>query len=132
MCKLRISLDYDNCLTQTRIQDLAKKLIARGHEVFILTSRFDAVRRLKFAELHTNEDLYKIAEEVGIKPYRIAFTNQQKKWIWLLETGIKLHIDDDLSVIRDLSHYQLVEGFDCNEADLEEKVFEFIGALENF
>lgn len=132
MCKLRISLDYDNCLSQPRIQDLAKKLIARGHEVFILTSRFDAVRRLKFAELHTNEDLYKIAEEVGIKPYRIAFTNQQKKWIWLLETGIKLHIDDDLTVIRDLSHYQLVEGFDCNEADLEEKVFEFIGALENF
>ena len=129
---MRISIDYDNCLSQPKVQELAKQLIAQGHEIFILTSRFDSIRRLKFPDLASNEDLYHIAEEVGIKPYRIAFTNQQKKWIWLLETGIKLHIDDDLSVIRDLSHYQLVEGFDCNEADLEEKVFEFIGALEDF
>ena len=129
---MRISIDYDNCLSQPKVQELAKQLIAQGHEIFILTSRFDSIRRLKFPDLASNEDLYKIAEEVGIKPYRIAFTNQQKKWIWLLETGIKLHIDDDLTVIRDLSHYQLVEGFDCNEADLEEKVFEFIGALEDF
>ena len=129
---MRISIDYDNCLSQPKVQELAKQLIAQGHEIFILTSRFDSIRRLKFPDLASNEDLYHIAEEVGIKPYRIAFTNQQKKWIWLLETGIKLHIDDDLSVIRDLSHYQLVEGFDCNEADLEEKVFEFIGALVNF
>ena len=129
---MRISIDYDNCLSQPKVQELAKQLIAQGHEIFILTSRFDSIRRLKFPDLASNEDLYKIAEEVGIKPYRTAFTNQQKKWIWLLETGIKLHIDDDLTVIRDLSHYQLVEGFDCNEADLEEKVFEFIGALEDF
>ena len=132
MCKLRISLDYDNCLTQPRIQELAKKLIARGHEVYILTSRFDSVRRLKFPELKTNEDLYDIAKEVGIKPFRIAFTNQQKKWIWLLETNIKIHIDDDLAVIRDLAHYGTLQGFDCNEPDLEQKVFELIGALENF
>ena len=129
---MRISIDYDNCLSQPKVQELAKQLIAQGHEIFILTSRFDSIHKLKFPDLASNEDLYHIAEEVGIKPYRIAFTNQQKKWIWLLETGIKLHIDDDLTVIRDLSHYQLVEGFDCNEADLEEKVFEFIGALVNF
>lgn len=129
---MKISIDYDNCLTQPRVQELAKLLIARGHEVFILTSRFDPVRRLKFPDLASNEDLYMVAEEVGIKPYRIAFTNQQKKWIWLLETGIKIHIDDDLTVIKDLAYYDTVQGFDCNEPDLEEKVFELIGALESF
>lgn len=129
---IKISIDYDNCLTQPRIQELAKLLIARGHEVYILTSRFDSVRRLKFPELKTNEDLYDIAKEVGIKPFRIAFTNQQKKWIWLLETNIKIHIDDDLAVIRDLAHYGTLQGFDCNEPDIEQKVFELIDALENF
>lgn len=129
---MKISIDYDNCLSQPRIQELAKRLIAMGHEVFILTSRFDAVRRLKFPDLHSNEDLYKIAEEVGIKPFRIAFTNQQKKWIWLLETGVKIHIDDDIAVIRDLAYYETVQGFNCNEPDLENKVLEFIEAVVNF
>lgn len=129
---MRISIDYDSTLSQPRIQELAKLLIARGHEVYILTSRFDSVRRLKFHDLASNEDLYAVAKEVGIKPFRIAFTNQQKKWIWLLETGIKIHIDDDLSVIRDLAYYGTLQGFDCNEPDLEQKVFELIGALENF
>lgn len=129
---MKISIDFDNCLTQSRIKELAKLLIARGHEVFILTSRFDAIRRLKFTDLQSNADLYSIAKEVGIKPYRIAFTNQSKKWIWLLETGIKIHIDDDKSVIADLAYYGNLQGFDCNEPDLENKVFEYLDALENF
>lgn len=129
---IKLSIDYDNCLSEKRIQELAKLLIARGHEVYILTSRFDAVRRLKFTDLKSNEDLYAVAEEVGIKPYRIAFTNQGKKWIWLLETGIKIHIDDDRSVIKDLAYYDNVEGFLSNEPDLENKVFEYLDALENF
>ena len=129
---MKISIDYDHCITQPHIQQLAKLLIGKGHEVFILTSRFDSVRRLKFPDLHSNEDLYKTAKEVGIKPYRIAFTNQQKKWIWLLETGIKLHLDDDKTVIADLRFYDTVQGFDCNEPDVENKVLEFIEALEHF
>ncbi|WP_374440584.1 hypothetical protein [Epilithonimonas sp.] len=129
---MRVSIDYDNCLTQPKVQELAKKLIARGHDVFILTSRFDSVRRLKFPDLKSNEDLYRIAEEVGIKPYKIAFTNQQKKWIWLLETSIKIHIDDDKTVLKDLAYYGLVQGFDCNREDLSEAVWRYIEDLENF
>ena len=44
-----------------------------------LTSRFDRIRRLKFKDLKTNDDIYQTAEEVGVKPSRIAFTNQEKK-----------------------------------------------------
>ena len=129
---MKISIDFDHTLTQPRIQELAKLLIAKGHEVYILTSRFDAVRRLKFDDLKSNEDLYVLAEKVGIKPFRIAFTNQQKKWIWLLDTDIQFHIDDDKTVIADLDYYKRTQGFDCNEPDLEEKVFEYLEALENF
>jgi len=129
---MRISIDYDNCLSQPKVQELAKQLIARGHDVFILTSRFDSVCRLKFPDLASNEDLYQTAEEVGIKTYRIAFTNQQKKWIWLLDTGIKIHIDDDHTVPKDLAYYGLVQGFDCNREDLVEAVWKHIEDLENF
>ena len=129
---MRISIDYDSCLTQPKVQEIAKQLIAQGHDVFILTSRFDSVRRLKFPDLASNEDLYRIAEEVGIKPYRIAFTNQQKKWIWLLDTSVKIHIDDDHSVLKDLAYYGLVQGFDCNRDDLTEAGWEYIEDLENF
>ena len=104
---MRISIDFDSCLSQPKVQELAKQLITQGHDVFILTSRFDSVRRLKFPDLASNEDLYQIAEEVGIKPHRIAFTNQQKKWIWLLEyhsdtlaKQINIHISVDILTIQ--------------------------------
>ena len=95
-------------------------------------SRFDSIRRLKFNDLKPNDDIYQTAEEVGIKPSRIAFTNQEKKWIHLLDTGIHIHIDDDVQVIKDLDYYKNVKGFDCNDKNLEEKLFEYIESIDNF
>ena len=76
---IKITFDYDGCLSQPKIQELAKKCISLGFQVYILTSRFDCVRRLKFNDLKPNDDIYQTAEEVGVKPSRIAFTNQEKK-----------------------------------------------------
>ena len=50
--------------------------ISPGCQVYILTSRFDCIRRLKFNDLKQNDDIYQTAWEVGVKPSRIAFKNQ--------------------------------------------------------
>ena len=106
---IKITFDYDGCLSQPKIQELAKKCISLGCQVHILTSRFDCIRRLKFNDLKPNDDIYQTAEEVGVKPSRIAFTNQEKKWIHLLDTGVHIHIDDDVQVIKDLDYYKKYE-----------------------
>ena len=106
--------------------------ISLGFQVYILTSRFDCIRRLKFNDLKPNDDIYQTAEEVGVKPSRIAFTNQEKKWIHLLDTGVHIHIDDDIQVIKDLDYYKNVKGFNCNDKNLEEKLFEYIEAIQEF
>ena len=49
---IKITFDYDGCLSQPKIQELAKKCISLGCQVFILTSRFDCIRRLKFNDLY--------------------------------------------------------------------------------
>ena len=113
-------------------EELAKKCVSLGCQVYILTSRFDCIRRLKFNDLKPNDDIYQTAGEVGVKPSRIAFTNQEKKWIHLLDTGVHIHIDDDFQVIKDLDYYKNVKGFDCNDKNLEEKLFEYIESIDNF
>ena len=100
---------------------------------FHLTSRFDCIRRLKFNDLKPNDDIYQTAGEVGVKPSRIAFTNQEKKWIHLLDTGVHIHDrPSDAQVIKDLDYYKNVKGFDCNDKNLEEKLFEYIEAIQEF
>ena len=50
----------------------------------------------------------------------------------MLDTGIHIHIDDDVQVIKDLDYYGNVKGFDCNDKNLEEKLFEYIESIDNF
>ena len=40
--------------------------------------------------------------------------------------------DDNLQVIKDLDYYKNVKGFDCNDKNLEEKLFEYIEAIQEF
>ena len=132
MNTIKITFDYDGCLSLPHVQNIAKNCISLGCQVFILTSRFDCIRRLKFNDLKPNDDIYQTAEEVGVKPSRIAFTNQEKKWIHLLDTGVHIHIDDDLQVIKDLDFYKNVKGFNSNDKNLEEKLFDYIEAIQEF
>ena len=43
-----------------------------------------------------------------------------------------VYIDDDARVIKDLDYYKNVKGFNCNDKNLEEKLFEYIEAIQEF
>ena len=62
---MRITIDFDDTLTKPHIQELAKKLVKR-HEVYILTSRLDSLYSKAHRHLHSNDDIYDVAEKVGI------------------------------------------------------------------
>ena len=86
---MKISFDFDSTLSTRKMQSIADDFISRGHEVHIVTSRFDKNNTV----IYTNEDLFKIADKVGISRENITFTNQNDK-VGYLE-GFDIHFDDD-------------------------------------
>lgn len=131
--KLFISFDYDKCLSEPNIQKIAKKVVSLGHEVFVLTSRNDGIKRLDYiAEWGSNECVFKDAEEVGIKPHHICFTNQNDKYKYLIGTKIQIHVDDDRSTFVNINRNTKVKCFDCTLKSFEQDLMEYIEATQNF
>ncbi|MDY3328185.1 hypothetical protein PG299_10205 [Riemerella anatipestifer] len=114
---MKISFDFDGCLSQKHIQILAKSLIDKGHEVWIVTSRLDNLKRLQYADLSSNEDVFATAEKIGIPMHRVGFTNQQPKWMLLNPSRFDIHIDDSQDELNRLAYYNLVKGVHVDEID---------------
>lgn len=96
----KVSFDFDNTLSRSAVQKYAKELINRGFDVWICTSRLEPS---KAPEPNWNDDLFEIADKVGIKRDNIIFCNYGVKAEFLKDKGFLFHIDDDnieLSFIR--------------------------------
>lgn len=115
----RVSFDFDKTLTSAEVERYATELVARGIEVWICTSRTEPY--LSPSEEY-NDDLFEVADRVGIKREHIMFCNGNRKIEFLkrkeliLQREIKhkgvylkqqspflLHADDDLI---ELSYFQ--------------------------
>lgn len=132
MEKIKISFDYDGTLSLEKIQNIARKLNKNEIDIFILTSRFGNMERMKYKDLESNEVIYQLASELGIPSHRISFTNQIPKWMVLNESGVQIHIDDDEREIRSINYYGIVKTFSVNSENLEQDLFLYIDALKNF
>ena len=99
---VKISFDFDSTLSIDSVQVLAMKLIKEGHEVWIVTSRFEQCDSSN--NKINNSDLFEVADEVGIKREHIFFCNMVDKYEFFKENGDFLwHLDDDdveLTLIR--------------------------------
>lgn len=89
---IRVSVDFDSTLTMQHVEDFVKSLLHKGIEVHITTSRFE-VGEKKFISKTHNDDLFKIADKLGIPKEHIHFTNMEDKWTYL--DGFIWHLDDD-------------------------------------
>lgn len=95
---MKVSFDFDGTLGRNDVQQFAKELIAEGHEVWIVTSRIStkpAMEKGWHWIKRQNEDLYKVAESVGIPKSRIVFTEHIDKIVFLKDKGFAFHLDDD-------------------------------------
>lgn len=98
---IRVSLDYDSTLSCSDVEKYAKELVERNFEVWIVTSRFSSENA---PNKEWNDDLFQVADRVGIKRQHIHFTNYADKYEYLKDTDFIFHIDDDnieLSMIKD-------------------------------
>ncbi len=104
-------IDFDGTLSELLMQNLAKKYISLGAEVFITTSR---------SVKNNNDDLFAIADELGIPKERIKFTNFEDKYAFVKDYD--MHFDDEYEEIYLINmHQSKCLGF----------VFEIKGLAEN-
>ena len=89
----KVSFDFDGTLTKSNIREYAKELVDKGYDVWINTLRMDD-REVNYAR-NWNDDLYEIADSVGIPREKIIFCAMVDKWQFLKEKDFIWHIDDD-------------------------------------
>lgn len=99
---MRISFDFDNTLEFPELQELAKKFIEAGHDVWITTSRIDgysiSAKKLPIG----NTDIYTVAENLGI-PNNVQFTNYEDKFHYLVD--FDLHFDDSEMEVNNINEH---------------------------
>jgi pyruvate-formate lyase-activating enzyme len=95
---MKVSFDFDGTLSRKDIQEFTKFLVKEGHEVWIVTSRFDdktATERAWWWIKDQNESLFKVAKECAINKNNIVFTCSETKIKFLEGRGFDFHLDDD-------------------------------------
>jgi len=105
---MKISFDFDSTLTREDIQEIANDFISRGHDVHITTSRSlkSSYRLVGGAEIKfQNNDLFKVAEDIGIPVENIHFTEMQDKVSFL--NTFDMHFDDDEYEIDLITRYNI-------------------------
>lgn len=86
---MRISFDYDNTLTEYKIQLLAKERLDKGDDVYIISARSRPT------------PIFKIADSIGIKRSNIyAVGSNLDKIKKVDELNIDLHFDDNPRVVK--------------------------------
>lgn len=107
---ITISFDFDGCLSTEEVQIVARKLIKDNYNVIITTSRMRE---------HKNQDLFNIAENVGIKT--VIFTNFTDKSPFMYDVDI--HIDNDDSELLIISRTTPCEVINNNNVNWKEKLY---------
>lgn len=88
---MKVSFDFDNTLDQQEVQDFAMILINKGVDVWIHTARFpESEFRPKW-----NDDIYKVADELGIPIKNIVLTQMSDKFIFIRDKNFIWHLDDN-------------------------------------
>jgi hypothetical protein len=88
---MKISFDFDDTLSTQRGQELAKKEIDKGNELYIISARSD------------KEGMLVIADKLGIPHSRVYATgSNEAKILKVRELGIERHIDNNSEVISKL------------------------------
>lgn len=104
---MKISFDFDATLSREGIQRIAKFVIKKGFDTWIVTSRYNPNNPYN---KQTSQDLFKIAENVGISKKNIIFTNQQPKYIYLQENNFLCHLDDDIEEINLIKKFTKIKA----------------------
>jgi len=103
---MKVSFDFDSTLSRTDVQEFAKTLIDDGLDVWICTSRLCPE---KAPNNEWNDDLFKVANELGIPKSNVIFTNYENKAEHLTDDFI-WHLDDDWIELKEINRQRKTVG----------------------
>lgn len=97
----KISFDFDGTLDdefdgginhqKSEIQSIAKKYVQDGHDVCIITKRYDSSNS-KIGKGDEHLIVYHLAKELGIK--NVYFTNREMKFSTIIKLGVDMHFEN--------------------------------------
>jgi hypothetical protein len=99
----KVSFDFDSTLSLDVVQKLAKNIIDEGHEVWIVTSRFEYSD--SSGNKVNNDDLFETAIELNIFKEQIHFCNMSDKYEFLKDKNFLWHLDDDDIELQFIRNY---------------------------
>jgi phosphatidylinositol kinase/protein kinase (PI-3 family) len=97
---MKISYDFDDTLSTIKGQEMAINDIKNGNEVLILTARQE----------RDKEEVYQIADKIGIKHSNIHFTNGKDKWSFVIRLNIDRHYDNNQEQIDKINKLTTAQG----------------------
>jgi sugar phosphate isomerase/epimerase len=99
---MKVSFDFDGTLETADVQKYAGELVKRGVEVWIVTTRYDQrAEQLDpdYFRMHAPkcwEDVFEIADKLGIKRENIVFTCYKWKHTYFENhSDFAFHLDDN-------------------------------------
>ena len=103
---MKISFDFDSTLSEDVMQNLCKKFMALGAEVYVTTSR----STILMGKPTNNDDLFEITDALGIDRKHITFTGYEDKVDYVKDYD--MHFDDDFEEIFLINqHHCKCQGF---------------------
>lgn len=85
----KVSFDFDDTLSTARGQEIAKRNILQGKQVYIITRRNE----------YNSSEVYRMAERLRIPKSQVFFTNGQYKWMTIKRLEIGTHYDNNQTEI---------------------------------
>lgn len=135
--KNQVSFDFDSTLSRVDVQDYARSLINKGYEVWILTSRFERCTDYLWykgnVDPHCHQDLYTVANELGIPDQRIIFTNMADKADTILQRedfNPIWHLDDDYIELNQIIKKTQCKAFSVVSSSYKKKCNKALGIVK--
>ena len=100
-----VTFDFDGTLSRSDVQEYFKELIERGIDCWIVTSRYDDLHKHLYPFNPTNEDLWRIIDELNFPRHKVVFCNMAEKLNYLTGTNVLWHLDDDYISVKEISDY---------------------------
>lgn len=106
--KHKISFDFDDTLSNVTVQRYAHMFVKSGHDVHIVTSRMSVERS---GNPNWNDDLFLVADSVGISRDNIHFCNLKPKDKFFQDhNDFLFHLDDDSGDVGIINNNTDVKG----------------------
>ncbi len=116
-----VTFDFDSTLSRKDVQAYCKELMDKGIDVWVVTSRYDELHKHRYPHNPTNEDLYKVVDELGIPRWKIRFTCMGNKSYYLMGTNVIWHLDDDSVELNYINEETYVVGIQVNSSNWKNK-----------